>query len=284
VAVETFITIDEIQGFVAGHRRAGRTVAFVPTMGALHAGHAKLVEVARQHADVTVVSIFVNPLQFGPNEDFARYPRTLNADLEILSEQDADGVFVPNIQDMYPESSQTRIYNDRIANDLCGRFRPGHFEGVLTVVMKLFGIVSPDTAVFGKKDYQQLKLISLMVNDFHMPLKIVGVDTLRDSDGLAMSSRNRYLKTEERQHAISIPSALKAALSAFSAGERSPQKLEEIAFNSLSPELKVEYVAVRKQRDLSAFSDGIDQNAVILLAAKLGGTRLIDNMELNLRG
>jgi pantoate--beta-alanine ligase len=187
----TLISLSELTDVRNGWEREGAKVVFVPTMGALHEGHMQLVRVARQHGSRVIVSIFVNPTQFGPNEDFAKYPRTLAADLELLAKEKVDAVFLPNAMSMYPDGFQTYVINKTMAKGLCGAVRPGHFEGVLTVVLKLFNLVRPHTAIFGKKDYQQWRLIERMVKDLHLPVMVLGQDTVRESDGLAMSSRNR---------------------------------------------------------------------------------------------
>jgi pantoate--beta-alanine ligase len=276
------MTVEELLEFRQDCRNKNQSLAFVPTMGALHSGHLSLVKTAKQHSERVIVSIFVNPLQFGPNEDFARYPRTLSADIELLTSSGTDAVFVPNIQEIYPTGSQTRVNNPILSDQLCGEFRPGHFEGVLTVVMKLFGVVQPNVAVFGKKDYQQFQMISQMVRDFSLPISIIGGETIREESGLALSSRNRYLKSDELPHAQTISAGLKAAQDAFAKGERSPTKLEEIACTKFSSQLVSEYVSVRTQRGLEKCGDKITEAAVILAAVRLGQTRLIDNMELNL--
>jgi pantoate--beta-alanine ligase len=280
--LKTLITLQELQEFRQDCRNNNQSLAFVPTMGALHRGHISLVKTAQQQATRVIVSIFVNPLQFGPNEDFARYPRTLSADMEMLGSGGVDAVFVPNIQEVYPPGSQSRVNNPVLSDQLCGAFRPGHFEGVLTVVMKLFGMVQPDAAIFGKKDYQQFQMISQMVRDFSLPITIVGGETIRDESGLALSSRNRYLSADDLPHARTISAGLKAAKDAFVKGERNPKTLEEIAQNIFSQQLITEYVSVRTQRGMESCGDKISAAAVILAAVKLGQTRLIDNMELNL--
>src|SRR3989338_6468649 len=196
-------TIPELRREIAALRRAGRRIAFVPTMGNLHAGHLKLVQAARSHADAVVASIYVNPLQFGPEEDLAAYPRTPDEDKTALEAERTDLLFTPADREMYPRGPEvmSRVEVPTLGDILCGKFRPGHFRGVTTVVNRLFNLVQPDVAIFGKKDYQQLLLIKLMVADLGLPIDIVGVDTVRESDGLAMSSRNNYLSPQERQAA-----------------------------------------------------------------------------------
>jgi len=249
-------------------------------MGALHQGHASLIQRGKQEAGAVVCSIFVNPLQFGPNEDFSKYPRVLQSDVALLESLGADAVFAPSIQEMYPTTAQTRIYNTKMANILCGATRPGHFEGVLTVVMKLFNLVQPDVAIFGLKDYQQFKVIEQMVADFYVPIRLLGSETVRESDGLAMSSRNRYLSPEARQDAVSISRGLRAAQQAFAAGEREVQRLKELAHREVSPKFKIDYFEICSRQSLEQLSGKIDAPCVMLFAGKLGDVRLIDNLEL----
>lgn len=251
-------------------------------MGALHEGHLSLVALARQRADRVIASIFVNPLQFGPAEDFSRYPRTLKADLELLSTLEVEAVFVPNAATMYPEGFQTHVYNNDMAKDLCGASRKGHFEGVLTVVLKLFNLVRPHLAIFGKKDYQQWRLIERMVKDLALPLEVLGAETLRDPDGLAMSSRNRYLSDTERPLATRLFQGLTAAADAYKAGRRLPRELLD-AFHNVAggvPGIELEYAELRRRETLKPFQDKVDGPAVMLVAARVGTTRLIDNVEI----
>lgn len=251
-------------------------------MGALHEGHLSLALAARTLADRVVVSVFVNPLQFGPSEDFSRYPRTLKADLDLLVPIGVDAVFVPNAAMMYPEGFQTTLHNSGMADDLDGRVRKGHFDGVLTVVLKLFNLVQPDVALFGKKDYQQWRLIERMVADLNLPVEVRGAETMREPDGLAMSSRNRYLSDTERPIAVRLSMGLKAARDLFKGGERSPAALIQ-AFDKVAGHtqgLALEYCEVRRQADLAPFDAKVDVPAVMLVAAKVGTTRLIDNMEM----
>jgi pantoate--beta-alanine ligase len=279
----TLITPLELSSVRSEWAEAGARVAFVPTMGALHQGHLSLVKLARAHADRVMVSIFVNPLQFGPTEDFAKYPRTLKGDLELLESQEVEAVFLPNAAGMYPDGFQTYVRNKQMAETLDGLSRPGHFEGVLTVVLKLFMLVSPHVAIFGKKDYQQWRLIECMARDLCLPLEIIGGDTLREADGLAMSSRNRYLTDTERPLATKLYQGLTAAKSAFKAGSRDPQNLVS-AFKRVVDGvqgLALEYAELRRQRDLTPFSGKVDAPCVLLCAARLGTTRLIDNLELD---
>ncbi|MBF0164225.1 MAG: pantoate--beta-alanine ligase [Magnetococcales bacterium] len=265
-------------------RASGGGIGFVPTMGALHAGHIALIHAARQQCAHVVASIFVNPTQFGPNEDFARYPRTLEADQAMLTAAGCDALYLPEVREIYPEGFQTRIQLPEISAELCGAVRPGHFDGVALVVTILLNRVQPDVAFFGLKDYQQFLLIGRLVTDLAMPLKVVGVPTVREADGLAMSSRNRYLNPEERQRAGALYRALMNAREARRAGEGSPEMLEGVAREVLHAAgiERVEYVAVRAARTLLKVATVTDrEDPVMLLAVRLGSARLIDNMVLS---
>jgi pantoate--beta-alanine ligase len=249
----------------------------VPTMGALHAGHLALVEEARRHAGFVVASVFVNPTQFGPNEDFSRYPRDLEGDVRKLASVGADAVFAPAPDEMYPAGEQTRVRVGALAEPLCGRFRPGHFEGVATVVAKLFAIAAPCAAVFGRKDYQQLLVIQRMARDLCLPVDVIGYPIVREADGLAMSSRNAYLSPAERADALSLSRGLAAAGAAFDADERRARELERLARQPIERVAKsIDYVEVRDAETLAAV-DTIAAPAVLALACRIGGTRLIDN-------
>ena len=254
-------------------------LAFVPTMGNLHEGHLDLVRVAREHAQCVVVSIFVNPLQFGANEDFGTYPRTLQADCDKLKASGVDVVFAPTEADLYPQPQLVTVEPPLIAQELCGAFRPGHFRGVATVVLKLFNIVQPQVAVFGKKDYQQLHVIRQMVAQLNVPVQIIGAETLRAADGLALSSRNQYLSADERTEATFVYQTLTEIKSSLESGSKGYEALEEKAVKELiSHGWQVDYVAIRSQVTLLEPESG-EQNLVILAAARLGKTRLIDNIE-----
>ncbi|MBU1424675.1 MAG: pantoate--beta-alanine ligase [Gammaproteobacteria bacterium] len=254
------------------------TVAFVPTMGNLHEGHIELVRIARARGSCVVVSIFVNPLQFGPNEDFDKYPRTLEADCEKLQGL-ADVVFAPAVSDMYPEKQTIFVEPPPIAKELCGEFRPGHFMGVATVVLKLFNLVQPQVAVFGKKDYQQLAIIRQMVIQLNLPIEIVGAETSRAADGLALSSRNQYLSGAERTEAVFLSQTLRGMAEALKGGTTDYAALEREAGAALAKRgWVVEYVAIRSQKDLGVPGQG-ERKLVVLAAARLGKTRLIDNFE-----
>lgn len=267
-------TVAELREALAG----ARDTAFVPTMGNLHAGHLGLVDIAARHGRPVVVSIFVNPLQFGAGEDYARYPRTLAADCEQLAAAGTDLVFAPEVGEMYPEP-QTFSVQPALADELCGAHRPGHFQGVATVVLKLFNLVMPRYAVFGKKDYQQLFILKSMVRQFNLPIVILAAETARAEDGLALSSRNGYLSAAERAEAPRLYRLLRAAAARIEAGTRDFAG-EEAA---VGEELRrhgwvVDYVAVRSRASLLPPQPG-ERELVILAAARLGSTRLIDNLE-----
>ncbi len=254
-------------------------VVFVPTMGNLHAGHISLMEQARAYGDTVVASIFVNRLQFGPNEDFDKYPRTFQADCDKLAAAGVDVLFAPTEADLYPEPQEYVVEPPAIQNILDGEFRPGHFRGVATVVLKLFNIVQPQAAVFGKKDYQQLMVIRNMTRQLALPITIIGGETVRADDGLALSSRNGYLSEAERAEAPRLYRLLNEIRDAIRKGESDTVKLEKKAISELaSAGWKTDYVAVRQQSDLSA-PNGVNTPLVVLAASRLGSTRLIDNIE-----
>lgn len=277
-------TVADFRAACDAVRAGGQRLGFVPTMGALHAGHLRLVEVARRHAERVAVSIFVNPTQFGPNEDFARYPRNLERDVESLASAGADLVFAPDTpSEVYPPGEQTRVTVAVLSDHLCGPFRPGHFQGVATVVAKLFAMAGPCTAVFGRKDYQQLKIIERLARDLLLPVAVVGEPTVRDADGLALSSRNAYLSAGERERALAIPRALAAAAAAFQAGERRAGALIEPARAALAAaELRVDYADIADPDLLVPFESSavVGERALLALAAFCGTTRLIDNLVL----
>ena len=257
-------------------------VAFVPTMGNLHAGHLALVRNAREHGDCVVVSVFVNPLQFGPSEDFQNYPRTLEADCTQLKQAGVDVVFAPSVAEMYPTPQQVEIVPPPIASELCGAFRPGHFHGVATVVAKLFNIVQPAVAVFGKKDFQQLFVIRAMARELNFPVQVVGAETLRAEDGLALSSRNGYLSAQDRQEAPRLYRALSTMADQLKSGAHDYAQLAGTARQTLeSNGWRVDYVSVRDAATLMP-PTGATNQLVILGAAWLGATRLIDNIEVSL--
>ena len=259
-------------------------VALVPTMGNLHLGHLDLVRIARQQAKLVVVSVFVNPLQFGANEDFAEYPRTLERDCEMLERCGVDVVFAPSERDLYPQEQKVTVEPSPIANELCGAFRPGHFAGVATVVLKLFNIVQPRVAVFGKKDYQQLYVVRQMAAQLNIPVEIIGGETVRAPNGLALSSRNQYLSVAEKVTANFLYDSLIGMREAIVGGAVDLCKLEQQAQDALVANgWRVDYVAVRAQSDLAKPATD-ERNVVILAAAWLGKTRLIDNLEVSLPG
>jgi pantoate--beta-alanine ligase len=256
-------------------RNAGRNVALVPTMGALHAGHRQLIREAQvMQNTVVVVSIFVNPLQFGPNEDLAKYPRQFESDVDICREERAGIVFAPSVEDMYPAGAQVTVHPGPLGDELEGASRPGHFGGVLTVVSKLFNIVQPTYAVFGQKDYQQLQLIHKMARDLNFPLDVVGVPTVREYDGLALSSRNAYLSPEQRQHAVTLSAALTAGAHVSSQGADAVLKSAHDVL-AQTPEIELDYLELRGT-DLGPAPENGD--ARLLVAARVGSTRLIDNI------
>ena len=262
-------------------RRRGGRVGFVPTMGALHAGHLALVREAKRRTSLVVASIFVNPTQFGPGEDLSRYPRDLEGDLEKLGPAGVDAVFAPEPSELYRVGEETRVRVERLTEPLCGRTRPGHFEGVATIVAKLFGIVGPSAAVFGKKDYQQLLVIRRMAADLFLPVEVVAVRTIREPDGLAMSSRNAYLSTEERLRARALVIGLDAAARAFASGERRARELERLAREPVDREAtSVDYVEIRDADTLAALEKESGSRAVVAVACRIGSTRLIDNVVL----
>lgn len=254
-------------------------VAFVPTMGNLHEGHLDLVRIAQQHAQCVVVSIFVNPLQFGANEDFGSYPRTLQADCDKLAAAGVAVVFTPGAAELYPQPQQMMVEPSPIAETLCGVFRPGHFRGVATVVLKLFNIVQPQVAVFGKKDYQQLYIVRQMVAQLNVPVEIVGAETMRAADGLALSSRNQYLSPAQRTEATFLYLKLAEIKQALKMGANNHKQLEEKAASELLAQgWQVDYVAIRSQHTLLV-AQPEERELVVLAAARLDKTRLIDNLE-----
>jgi pantoate--beta-alanine ligase len=267
-------TVAELRARLANER----SISFVPTMGNLHEGHIELVRIARECGSCVVVSIFVNPLQFGPNEDFDKYPRTLEADCAKLQGL-ADVVFSPSVDEMYPERQTIYVEPPPIAKELCGAFRPGHFLGVATVVLKLFNLVQPQVAIFGKKDYQQLAIIRQMVTQFNLPITIIGAETSRAPDGLALSSRNQYLSAAERTEAAFLSQILRGMGEVMDGGEIGYVALEKEAGVTLAKRgWVVEYISVRRQADLGVPEKG-ERKLVVLAAARLGKTRLIDNIE-----
>jgi pantoate--beta-alanine ligase len=259
-------------------RREGQSVGFVPTMGAFHEGHLALMRRARAENDRVVVSLFVNPTQFGPNEDFTRYPRNLERDAGMAAQTGIDWLFHPEVAEVYPTGDDTTVQVHRLARPLEGRFRPGHFQGVTTVVARLFGLVQPNRAYFGRKDYQQLRVIERMTEDLRLPITIVPVETVRDPDGLAMSSRNQYLSPGEREAGLALIRSLRAAQAAYASGERRAGRVRASVRRVLAeePRLRVQYAAVVDAATLTPLRS-LDRPALVALAAFVGETRLIDN-------
>lgn len=279
-------SIEILRDHIARWRGEGARIGFVPTMGNLHAGHLRLIEVAREHCACVVASIFVNPLQFGPGEDFARYPRTPDADCMALERAGTDLAFMPDVPTMYPRPLEymTRVAVPELSAILEGAHRPGHFDGVTTVVARLFNLVQPDVAVFGEKDWQQLAIIRRMVADLGWPIELMGVPTVREPDGLAMSSRNGYLSASERALAPALARTLDGIAARLRAGEHDFAALEVAAVTALTQVgFAVDYVSVRRREDLRP-ADASDKRLIVLAAAHLGTTRLIDNRPVELPG
>lgn len=280
MSIQVITTLAAMSSWSEAARARGERIAFVPTMGALHAGHVALLSDARKRADRTVLSIFVNPTQFGPSEDLARYPRDLEGDLAKASSVGTDVAFVPEVKDMYDAGYQTFIDVREVSQGLCGGHRAGHFTGVATVVCKLFNIVRPHVAIFGEKDFQQLAVIRRMVVDLNLPVEIIGHPIVREPDGLALSSRNVYLSAPERASAIAIFQGLSAAREGFAAGERLASALVDTALTTMKDRVsRIDYVEVRDAYTLEHI-ERIGGPAVILAAAFVGATRLIDNLRL----
>ncbi|MCU0613891.1 MAG: pantoate--beta-alanine ligase [Desulfobacterales bacterium] len=276
--------VKEMQACADRARLESKKIAFVPTMGYLHEGHLSLVRIAREHCDLLVVSIFVNPSQFAPHEDFEAYPRNFQRDFDMTEKEGVDIIFAPEIADLYPANFQTYVSLEKIPMHLCGISRPIFFRGVATVVTKLFNIVKPHTAVFGKKDYQQLLVIRRMVSDLNMDIDIIGGETIREHDGLAMSSRNTYLTKTQRESAISLNKSLKRAQKAVESGITDASRIvrETKEFISSHPETQIDYVAVCDPETLEDIQF-INRPALMALAVKVGSTRLIDNMIFNIK-
>jgi pantoate--beta-alanine ligase len=268
----------EMQKKCEAQRLAGRAIGFVPTMGFFHDGHLELMRVAKKHADTVVISIFVNPIQFGANEDFAFYPRDMEGDLAKARSVGVDLVFTPAVEEMYPEGAQTRVSVEKVTRHLCGLSRPGHFDGVTTVVAKLFHITKPHIAVFGQKDYQQLTAVSRMVKDLNMDVRIIGVPTVREADGLAMSSRNSYLNPEERNAALCLKKSLDLAAELFRRGERDAKKIEDTLRGLIlsHPFTQIDYVTLCHPVTIEEV-ETLKGETLLALAVKVGKTRLIDN-------
>jgi pantoate--beta-alanine ligase len=279
VSVRAVDSIQELRRILAPLRAAGKTVGLVPTMGALHAGHARLIETARRECDCVVVSVFVNPIQFDRSDDFARYPHTLESDLDFCSARGADLAFAPSAEEMYPCPQRAFVEVTRIADRLCGEFRPGHFRGVATVVLKLLNIVQPDRAYFGEKDAQQLAVIRRMAADLNVPVAIVEVPTVREADGLALSSRNQLLSPEERRVAPVVNRALRNAQALIASGETRADHIRRESLRILAehPEVRIEYLEIVDPDEMQPVAE-IKGPVRVAAAVWLGTTRLIDNL------
>lgn len=266
----------EMHSIALSLKTEGKTLALVPTMGFLHAGHASLLQEGRQQGDVLVLSIFVNPIQFGPNEDLDRYPRDMERDCRIAAENGVDYIFAPTPEEMYPPGFQTHVAAGALALPLCGASRPGHFDGVATVVTKLFNIVMPDVALFGRKDYQQLAIIRRMALDLDLPVRLIGMPIVREPDGLAMSSRNAYLSKDERARALSLFRAVTGVRELYRAGECRADGLCQAAREIVEPNGTIDYLELRDSETLEPVVVA-DDKTLLALAVKIGKTRLIDN-------
>ena len=279
--MEQISTISGLREAVAAARARGERIGFVPTMGFLHEGHLRLVDEAKRRAGCVVMSIFVNPTQFGPTEDFSRYPRDLSGDMSKAVGRGVDLLFVPDVAEMYPTPPALHVTADDLPARWEGAVRPGHFGGVLTVVAKLFNIVAPDVAIFGRKDFQQAALIRRMVRELNFPIAVVVAPTVREHDGLALSSRNTYLDESARASALGLVESLRAAERAFAAGERDGERLTAIGRDLLAtqPEIGVDYFAVVDPSDMRPVEKATSES-VAIVAARVGRTRLIDNMVL----
>jgi pantoate--beta-alanine ligase len=285
--VNRITTAGDMRRFASDARKGGHRIGFVPTMGALHEGHLELVRRAASEADTVVASVFVNPLQFGPGEDFERYPRDLEGDAKRLAALPVAALFAPSRDDLYERGFATHVVQEDLATRLCGAFRPGHFRGVLTVVAKLFGLVKPHVAFFGQKDAQQVLMIHRMARDIDLGVEVRAVETVREADGLAMSSRNRYLSPEDRRRALALSRGLRAAAAAFDAGERRGDALRATLRGEIEREggVRLQYASVASLEDL-ADVDRVEEGgrALAAVAAHVGSTRLIDNVVLGGRG
>jgi pantoate--beta-alanine ligase len=276
--MQVFDTVSGLRTFLAAYRAAGKRIGLVPTMGYLHAGHMSLVQAARRECDVVVLSIFVNPKQFGPQEDFTTYPRDMEGDLRQAREAGVDAVFTPAVEEMYPPGFLTEVIVHELTAPLCGASRPGHFNGVTTVVAKLFNIVGPDRAYFGQKDYQQVTVLRQMATDLCMPLEVITCPTVREPDGLAMSSRNAYLSPAERQAALVLARALRLAEERLAQGERQGTRLTATLRDCIAKEplARIDYVAVCDPQTLREVEQ-VASTVLVTLAVYIGQTRLIDN-------
>ena len=271
-------TIADLRALLRPLKAEGKRIGFVPTMGFLHEGHGSLIRQSAARCDATIVSIFVNPTQFSPSEDLANYPRDLERDQNLCLEADASVLFLPEVAEIYPTGFQTHVEPGRLADPLCGRFRPGHFRGVATVVAKLFNMVQPDLAFFGQKDFQQTVVIRRMARDLNLPVDVVVVPTVREADGLALSSRNAYLDDEARRRALFLSQGLLTAKAAFDTGERDAAKLIAIARGPLTAIDSLQYLELVDTQNLEAIQGQVDRSAALCVAAYVGNTRLIDNV------
>ncbi len=280
--METLSSVKKMQDLALSKNKAGIRIGFVPTMGFLHEGHLQLIDVAKKNSDWVVLSIFVNPTQFAPNEDLDRYPRDLARDQKLAAARGVDVCFTPTAEEIYPGGDQSVVLLTELTRGLCGPFRPGHFRGVTTVVAKLFNLVRPDVAIFGEKDYQQLRVLSKMVEDLHFPIEILAVPTFRETDGLAMSSRNVYLSSAERQEATHIVQGLRKAQEALAKGKTSSKQLIQLAKEAMvsGGNIQLEYLEIVDANSLAAV-DQVIQPSRILTAVRLNQNRLIDNLPLN---
>ena len=279
--MEVITNPGQMQTLMLSLKKQGKKIGFVPTMGYLHEGHLSLIRCSKKENDITVVSIFVNPIQFGANEDFGRYPRDFERDKSLCEKENVNYIFYPSYEEMYPDDFQTYVEVVELSKGLCGDFRPGHFKGVSTVVAKLFNIVCPDNAYFGKKDFQQLKVIQRMVKDLNFPVNVVGCPVVREPDGLAMSSRNKYLSDEERESALYISQALFEAKRMFEDGITDPNLIKERVRQIISQakHLKeIQYVEIVDSNTLKPV-DKVKKSDVLAVAVYIGNTRLIDNIE-----
>jgi pantoate--beta-alanine ligase len=277
--MELITTISKMKKIRNKFIKEGKSIGFVPTMGYLHKGHLSLVEQARKDNDIVVVSIFVNPTQFGPNEDFDRYPRDLNRDIELLKPYNVDYIFHPDVNEMYSVDHSTYVEETELTNVLCGKSRPGHFKGVTTIVTKLFNIVRPTRAYFGQKDAQQFRVLRKMVNDLNMDVEMVEMPIIREEDGLAMSSRNIYLNDEERKQALALNKSLKKAKELYEKGERNPNiiKSEMKKIFDKNPLVKIDYIEIVDEYNLKSVNK-IEGKVLVAVAAFVGKARLIDNI------
>ena len=284
--MKTIYTKETLQKETRLLKQQNAVIGFVPTMGFLHDGHLNLIDEARKFCDVVIVSIFVNPLQFGPNEDFSNYPRSLERDLELCASCEVDLVFAPQAEELIPQETLVVLNVNQLGSNLCGKSRPNHFQGVCTIVNKLFNLVQPDYAFFGQKDIQQFKIIERMVNDLFIPVKLKMVKTVRDSDGLALSSRNKYLSTEQRQHALIVPQVIEFVANQIVKLRKSQSQLTQEQYETLLnqakgmvakiPDSRVDYLEIVSANNLQHTKD-IKQELIIAAAVYIGTTRLIDN-------